>query len=69
MLSAALNRILKKIHLQDSSCEKKRVGRTHEIEGETAREQRTQQPLVGMGPVGDRTKDEKNGGIPDPWFS
>ena len=69
MLSAVLNRILKKIHLQDSNCEKKRVGRTDEIEGETAGKQRTQQPLISVGTVGDRTKDEKNGGIPDPWFS
>lgn len=69
MLLALLNKTLKKILLLDSNCEKKGLRKTHGVEGETAGEQRPQQSLGSMGVVGDRTKDEKNGRIPDPWFN
>jgi len=45
------------------------VGKTDGVEGEVVGKQWTQQPLSSMGAVGDRTKDEKNGSIPDPWYN
>jgi len=69
MSSEELNKMLKKILSLVLNCEKKRVGKTDGVEGEVAGKQWTQQPLSSMGAVGDRTKDEKNGSIPDPWFN
>jgi len=69
MLSVVLNRMLKKILSLVLNCEKKGLRKTHGVEGETAGEQWSQQSLSSMGAVGDRTKNEKNGCIPDPWYN
>ena len=61
--------MLRKILSLVLNCEKKRVRQTNGVEGKVTGEQRSQQPLSSMGAVGDRTKDEKNGRIPDPWFN
>ncbi len=61
--------MLRKILSLVLNCEKKGLRKTNGVEGEVAGEQWTQQPLGSMGAVGDRTKDEKNGGIPDPWYN
>ena len=61
--------MLRKILSLVLNCEKKGLRKTTGVEGEVAGKQRSQQPLSSMGAVGDRTKDEKNGRIPDPWFN
>ena len=61
--------MLRKIISLVLSCEKKRVRQTNAVEGKVTGEQRSQKPLGSMGVVGNRTKDEKNGSIPDPWFN
>jgi hypothetical protein len=69
MLSVVLNKILKKIHSQDSNCEKEQDRMLTGVEGKTVDKQRAHQSISSMGPGGDRKKTEKPGGIPDPWFS
>ena len=61
--------MLRKILSRVLNCEKKGDRRTTGVEGETTEQWRSQQSLSSMGVVGDRTKDEKNGRIPDPWFN
>ena len=61
--------MLRKILSLVLNCEKKGLRKTTGVEGETAGEQRHQQSLSSMGSMGNRTKDEKNGRIPDPWFN
>lgn len=61
--------MLRKILSLVLNCEKKGLRKTTGVERETAGEQRSQQSLSSVGAVGNRRKDEKDGGIPDPWFN
>ena len=61
--------MLRKILSLVLNCEKKGLRKTDGVEGEVAGEWRSPQPLSSVDAVGDRTKDEKNGSIPDPWFN
>ena len=61
--------MLRKILSLVLNCEKKGLRKTDGVERETAGEQRSKQSLSSMGSVGDRTKNEKDGGIPDPWYN
>ena len=69
MSLGVLNKMLRKILSLVLNCEKKGLRQTDGVERETDGEQRPQQSLSSMGAVGNRTKDEKNGRIPDPWFN
>jgi len=69
MSLVVLSKTLKQILSLVFNCEKKGLRQIDRVEGEIAGEQRSQQSLSSMGSVGDRTKDEKNGRVTDPWFN
>ena len=62
MLSVVLNRILKKIHSQDSNYEEEGTGKTHKT-SRTNNEGGANQSRTSLGSAGTKTE------IPDPWFS
>ncbi len=62
MLSVVLNRILKKIHSQDSNYEEKRTGETYKT-SRTNIEGGSNQSLTSLDSPGTKTE------IPDPWYS
>ena len=66
MLLGALNKMLRKILSLVFNCEKTRDRKNAGVEGETV--ERSDQSFGSVGTGSNRAKDEKDGGIPDPWW-